>query len=250
MNITKIKTRKFTPPKDNLDSLLDYIPKLRNKSIVTISSKVISICEGHTLPLDAIEYNDLIHNMSTSTLEPFLRGKSGMVLTQVGDMLIESAGVDRSNSNGCYVLLPKDSYKTARKIWELLKRRDDVHELGVVITDSRAIPGRLGAIGFALGLYGFKSANAYAGKSDVFGSAMSKVANIADSLAAAAVLMMGEGDEQTPLAVITGVDQIEYYASNVPLAVARHYSWVDPKLDVYAPLLQSGMWQKGGVKAA
>ncbi len=46
MNVSQIKTRKFLPPKDEIKDLLGYVPKLQDGSIVALSSKVISICEG------------------------------------------------------------------------------------------------------------------------------------------------------------------------------------------------------------
>jgi F420-0:gamma-glutamyl ligase len=48
MKIIQIKTRKILPPKDNLEELLSFVPKLDENSVVAISSKVISICEGST----------------------------------------------------------------------------------------------------------------------------------------------------------------------------------------------------------
>ena len=65
------------------------------------------------------------------------------------------------------------------------------------------MPLRAGVTGVALGYAGFRGVRDYRGKKDLFGkkSRFTK-SNIADALAAAAVLLMGEGDEQTPLVII------------------------------------------------
>jgi len=243
--VTEIKTRKILPPKDDLTQLLSYIPKLTDKSIVAISSKVISICEGHTKPIDSISHELLVNKLSTKVLEPLKRGSNDMILTQIGSLLVESAGVDVSNANGYYVLLPRNPYTSAMVIWKYLKKRDKIKHLGIVITDSHSVPRRKGAEGFALASYGFKAAHVYEDKKDVFGREFHFTASdVADSIAASAVLVMGEGAECTPIAVVTGLANIDYFKKVLPIGTARRYGWVHPNLDVYAPLLDSNLWHK------
>src|SRR6266508_2193439 len=69
------------------------------------------------------------------------------------------------------------------------------------ITDSKTAPLRVGVTGVTLAYSGFQALNDYVGTKDLFGRAwrMIKV-NVVDALATAAVLVMGEGSEQTPLA--------------------------------------------------
>ncbi len=244
MNITQIKTRKIFPPKDSLDELLTYIPKLNNGSIVAVSSKVVSICEGQTIPIESVNHEKLVKRLATLSLEPVKRGKNGMILTQVGNMLVESSGVDMSNANGYYVLLPKDSYKSALNIWTKLKKRDKIKKLGVIITDSHSVPRRKGAEGFALSSYGFKASHIYEEEKDIFGKKFNFTASdVADSLAAAAVLTMGEGNESTPIAVVTDINNIDFFKKKLPLQTAKKYAWVHPNLDVYTPLLKGSQWK-------
>src|SRR5690606_13483335 len=153
MNVLEIKTRKILPPQDDLIQLLSFIPRLDDRSIVAISSKVISICEGHTRPIDSISHEALVNKLSGKVLEPVKRGANDMILTQIGSLLVESAGVDVSNANGYYVLLPRNPYKSAMEIWKYLRKRDKIKNLGVVITDSHSVPRRKGAEGFALASY-------------------------------------------------------------------------------------------------
>lgn len=115
-----------------------------------------------------------------------------------------SAGIDESNSNNKVILLPKDSYKTAKKLCEELRKYYKLKDLGVLITDSRTMPFRVGSVGAALGYAGFKGLKDYRGFKDIYGKILSlSCVNIADSLATTAVLVMGEGKEMQPLALIT-----------------------------------------------
>ncbi len=247
MNIKQIKTRKFLPPKDDTSALLSFIPRLKEKSIVVVSSKVLSICEGNTIPIDTISHEKLVASLAEKTLEPVRRGKNDMILTQVGNLLVESAGVDISNANGYYVLLPKDPYASAQSIWRALKKRDRLKHLGVVITDSHSVPRRKGAISFALAAYGFRAANVYQQQHDIFGKKFHFTAtNVADSIAAAAGLVMGEGNESTPIALVSDVDNVKFFGRALPLRTVRRYSWVHPDLDVYTPLLRASIWQNSG----
>jgi dihydrofolate synthase / folylpolyglutamate synthase len=250
MNVQKIKSRKIKPPKDNIEDLLAQIPKLKDGSVVTISSKVVSICEGNTVPIENISHEDLVNKLADLKIEPIARGPNDMILTQIGDLLVESSGVDVSNSNGYYVLLPKDPFKSAQGIWRHLKKRDGVKRLGVIISDSHSVPRRSGAIGFAIASYGFRSTNVYEDKKDIFGKRFNFTAtDVADSLAAASVLVMGEGGEMTPIAVVTELENIKFFNRPTPLKLAKRYSWVNPELDVYAPLLDAKLWKKPNKKS-
>ena len=91
MNVAEIKTRKIVPPKDDLAALLSYVPRLKEESIVAVSSKVVSICEGQTMPITSISHDDLVERLAGTVLEPIKRGKNDMILTQVGNLLVESA---------------------------------------------------------------------------------------------------------------------------------------------------------------
>jgi F420-0:gamma-glutamyl ligase len=95
------------------------------------------------------------------------------------------------------------------------------------------MPLRAGIVGVALGYAGFKGLRNYVGKGDIFGRKMlfSKT-NVADSLATAAVLCTGEGNEQQPLCLI----------ENPPVVfcdrIKKNEIIIDPKEDIYAPLFK------------
>ena len=142
-----------------------------------------------------------------------------------------NAGVDESNAKGNIILLPKDSFKSAQKLLRKLKQLYKVKLMGVVITDSRVMPLRAGVVGVALGYAGFKGLRDYRGTKDIFGRKLKFTqTDVADSLATAAVLVMGEGKEQKPLCVIEDAP-VEF--SEKP---NRKELTIAPKDDMYRPL--------------
>jgi F420-0:gamma-glutamyl ligase len=98
----------------------------------------------------------------------------------------------------------------------------------------------------ALAHSGFAALNDYAGHPDVFGRPLAVTkANVRDGLAAAAVLAMGEADEQTPLAVIDDLPFVTFQErdpTNEELVDLR----ISLEDDLYAPLLTRAPWQIGG----
>ena len=198
--------------------------------MVVITSKIVALAEGRTA-MDASPANRerLIKEESSFALKTkitWLTIKDGMVMS--------SSGIDESNAKGKLILLPKDSFKSADEIRAKLKKKFKVKNLGVLITDSRIFPLRAGIVGVTLGYAGFQGIRDYRGGKDIFGRIlkMSRT-DVADSLATAAVLCMGEGKEQQPLALITHAP-IEFADK-----VDRKELLVDLKEDLYLPLFQN-----------
>lgn len=174
---------------------------MKDESVIAITSKIVALAEGRVRTIATKEEKiALMEEESDQVLETkwtYLTVKDGQVYA--------SAGIDESNvDTGLVVLLPKDSYGTAQTLRAKLLKHYGIANLGVIITDSRVLPLRQGALGVALGFAGFEGIRDYRGTEDLYGKKL-KVsrANIADSLAVAAVVCMGEGKERTPLAIIT-----------------------------------------------
>lgn len=199
MIIQPIKTRVFQEGDDLFIFVADYFKKLPEKSIIAVTSKIAALAERRTaVAKNAKTKEELIRQeseLAISTKYVWLTVKDGMVMA--------SAGIDESNANGKLILLPKDSFKTAHELCRKLRRKYGVKSLGVLITDSRTAPLRAGVTGSAIGYVGFCGIRDYRGQPDIFGRKFKfSRTNAADSLAAAAVLVMGEGNEQQPLAII------------------------------------------------
>src|SRR2546423_20425 len=92
---------------------------------------------------------------------------------------------------------------TAYKTHKITVGEDIFKILGIIVTDSRVVPLRWGIIGIALSWCGFEALKDYSGQPDIFGRLMKfEKTSLIDSLATAATVTTGEGNEQKPLAVI------------------------------------------------
>ncbi len=141
--------------------------------------------------------------------------------------------------------MAKDIQTSANAIREHLCKKFDLKEVGVIITDSRATPLRWGVTGTVLAHSGFVAIKDYVGQNDLFGRqfAFEKL-HVADSLAASAALVMGEGSEQTPLAVVTDVPFVDFQSRN-PTQEELDSLIIAKEDDLYAPFLTSVKWEKG-----
>lgn len=242
MIVHAIKTRKFLPPRDNLWDLLSAIKTLKEKSIVVVTSKVVSIGEGRCIQISGVNKEELIKQEADKYLPRKFVPKELVMYTLKNNMLIASAGIDESNGNGYFILWPKDANKSAKKIWQFLKNKFNLKNLGIIITDSRLIPLRSGVVGYSIGYFGFKPIKDYRGKIDLFGRKFKmETSNIPDSLASAAVLEMGEGKESKPIAIITDISDIEFTHNDTSDQLS-----INEKEDMFYPFLSSVKWVKGG----
>ncbi|MEK7093006.1 MAG: coenzyme F420-0:L-glutamate ligase [Patescibacteria group bacterium] len=224
MNINAVKTRIFKEGEDLLAFVTKNIPKLKNGSVLVVTSKIVALSEGRTAPVQ--DRKKIIRAESNWALE-----SKYVSLTEKGGMILANAGVDESNADGKLVLLPKDSFKTAQKIRSNILQNVRIRKLGVIISDSRVMPLRAGVVGVALGYAGFKGVRDYRGKKDMFGRKLKFTqTDIADSLATAAALVMGEGSEQQPLCVIEDAP-VEFVNR-----VNKKELLIPMKDDMYAPL--------------
>jgi F420-0:gamma-glutamyl ligase len=88
----------------------------------------------------------------------------------------------------------------------------------------------------------------YVDKPDIFNRPLhSTRASILDGLATSAVLLMGEGNEQTPLAVITDLPFVTFQ-DHAPTSEELQAMQISREDDLYGPLLNSVKWEKGGKK--
>jgi len=246
MIVTSIKTHKITQEDSDLFKILDqYINDLKENSILAVTSKIVSITEGSLLKIeDAVDKDELIKENSQFYL-PRSSNKYNVSFTITNNILSASAGIDESNGNGFYILWPKNPQESANKIREHLSEKFNLKNLGVIITDSKTTPLRWGVTGLTLAHSGFNALNDYIGEPDLFGRPFQyEKLNIADSLASAAVLEMGEGSEQTPLAIIEDLKNIEFQDRN-PSDEELESLKINMEDDLFAPFLEKADWQTG-----
>lgn len=246
MKVYPIKTDKITK-KGKLFQILDkYLPKIKEKSIVAITSKIISICEGNIVATEKIEKEKLIQKEADYYLKA--NNKYNINLTIKNQILIPSAGIDESNGNGYYVLWPKDPQKTANKIRNFIRKKFSLKKVGVIITDSKTTPLRIGTTGITIAYSGFLPLKNYIGKHDIFGKKLIVTkSNLLDGLAAASVLIMGEGNEQTPIAILEDVPFIRFQNRN-PNKKELKELLININEDLYSEILNSVNWKRKSKK--
>jgi F420-0:gamma-glutamyl ligase len=220
------------------------IPQLEEASVIAITSKIVSLCEGSVIPLDEIDKEELVIRESDLYL-PASASKYRHHFTITNNTLIPMAGVDESNGNGQYILWPKDAQGTANQVRAWAKEKFKLRDIGVIITDSTCHPMRRGTNGIMLGYSGFRALNDYVGRPDLFGRPFTvSQADVAGGLAAAAVLQMGEGDEQTPIAILTELPFIQFEDRD-PTAEELATVIIPLEEDLFAPFLTAVQWSKG-----
>jgi len=251
MKITSIKTPIVQVNDDLLAVIANNIDQLPEKSVLVVTSKIISYAQNRLAPIKTggqKEKHELVKKEADSYL-PSSYSQYDIMLALKDGHLTANAGIDESNANGQYVLWPENLQQEVNKIWQFARRHYQVKELGVIVTDSRTWPLRWGVVGTCLVHCGFKQLADYRGEKDLFGREIHFVQlNIAEAMASAAVLEMGEVAEQTPLALIEDIKHIEFQdhePTNLELADLK----IALEDDMYGPFLQAVPWVKNDKKS-
>lgn len=205
---------------DDISSIIASSFEVEDNDIIVLCSTIVSKSEGRLRDLDSYKVNDKARELSEKfECEPeFIQA----VLEESEEILIESpillvkanfgnicinAGVDKSNvEKGRIILPPEDPDRSARSLRAKLKEITG-KDVGVIITDTNGRCFRKGVTGFAIGVSGVTIFRNFVGKKDLFGNPLEKTIEcVVDEIAAFANLLMGEGDEGTPVVVFRGLD--------------------------------------------
>ncbi len=222
MNVELIPV-KVKPMKDKFDlfdTIVQHIEEnkqhISDGDIVVVSSKFVSMSQGSIVALNKIKPSkkaSLIAeklNMDARLAELVLResdfifnGVPGFILALKDGVIAPNAGIDRSNvQHGYAILHPREPFKVA----EELRRKFIAHlgkKVGIVITDSRLMPTRIGTIGIAVAVAGFEPVQDLRGSKDLFGNTLRvTLMATADGIATAANMIMGESDESIPVVMV------------------------------------------------
>lgn len=222
MRVIALETSLIKPKDDLVAAISQAIVrkglKLKDRDILAISSKAIASVDGRILKLNSVSVSRRAYELARKhTLEPqfvelVLReadkiygGVENAILTLKDNNLAINAGVDHKNvPDGCAALLPLDPQHRAESLREEIKQRIG-RDVGVLIVDSRVAPLRLGTRGVTLGVAGFKPIKDYRGERDLFQKPLLITQHaVADDLASAAHLMIGQAGEGTPAVLIRG----------------------------------------------
>ena len=107
------------------------------------------------------------------------------------------------------MLLPENPDRSALRLREALQQEFG-KDLGVIVSDSMNRPWRLGTVGYAIGSAGVTVLEDRRGDTDIFGRELKvTMSNLADSIATAAMLVMGETSERVPAALVQGLSVVD-----------------------------------------
>ncbi len=192
--------------------------------VLVVAQKIVSKAEGRYVKLDDVKPSDRAVEIAQRTgkderrVEVILSESAEIV--KLGPQLVivahklgfvmANAGIDESNishEGGAerVLLLPRDPDGSATE----LKRRLDATfgvSAAVIINDSFGRPWRNGVVGVALGAAGLPSLIDQRGAPDLFGRELrvTEIA-VADELASAASLLMGQAAEALPAVLARGL---------------------------------------------
>jgi F420-0:gamma-glutamyl ligase len=237
-----IKTRTLYPPQDNIYSVIDEsLLTLQENDVLIVTSKIVAIHQGRCIPINEVpNKDDLIKQEAEYFIPRSEVPFAAATLTIKENTLIPSAGIDESNANGYYILWPTKSSTFAKELCLYLKKKYTLKNLAVIITDSHTVPLRWGVLGCAIGFYGLEPLYDYRGKTDIFGRELKMTQqNIVDALAVISVVAMGEGNEQTPIAIVRGAQFVQFTNQET------YPQFIIPKEeDIYKPLLDRFHYKK------
>lgn len=235
MYYTPIKTRRLEPPQDDLFPVLDEsLTSVQPGDLILITSKVVSIHQGRCVPIEGVDKRALIEQEAEYMIERDNVEWPFPPLAITNFTILSGAGIDESNADGHYVLLPERPFDAAEQIWQYLAKKFGFTDFGVIITDSRSQPMRYGAIGVSLSWWGFHPIHSHRGNTDLFGRPLRfEITNIVDAVASGAAAVCGEADECTPLVIARQVPNLRFTDTDT-----RHQVFKSEKEDLFYPLLK------------
>ena len=210
---------------DNLAELICNVTEKQNtpiqeKDVVVITHVAVSKAEGNVVNLDDVSPSERAKEVAKQTgkdpelVEVVLRetkeivrlGPNSIITETKNGIVCANAGVDRSNIEGerNVVLLPKNPDVSAQKIRQEIKKLTGC-DVAVIVSDTHGRPFRMGEINVAIGVAGIKPIRDRRGEKDLFGYVLRiKQTSVADELASAAELVIGQANEGIPVAIIRG----------------------------------------------
>jgi coenzyme F420-0:L-glutamate ligase/coenzyme F420-1:gamma-L-glutamate ligase len=215
------------------DNLADIVLKsiqennlvLEDRDILVFAQKIVSKAEGRTINLASVVPSQRAGELAAQTekdprlVELILRESNEILRTRLGTIVVEhklgfvcaNAGIDHSNVAGpgdqveeWVLLLPEQPDRSAESIRKEIASKSG-KQVGVLIIDSHGRAWRNGTVGVAIGIAGLPGLEDLRGKPDLFGFTLRITqVGVADELAAAASLVMGQAAEGTPVIHVRG----------------------------------------------
>jgi coenzyme F420-0:L-glutamate ligase/coenzyme F420-1:gamma-L-glutamate ligase len=198
---------------------------IQEKDILVVTHVAVSKAEGNVVNLDEFSPSEFAKEIAEKTgkdpalVEVILQESKEIVRIGDGNLITETkhgficanSGVDRSNVQGerNVALLPRNPDASAENIRQEIKRLTG-RDVAVIISDTHGRPLRMGEVNVAIGVAGVKPVRDRRGEKDLFGYVLRvKQTAIADELASAAELVIGQADEGIPVAIIRGYNYLK-----------------------------------------
>jgi len=194
--------------------------------ILAIAQKIVSKAEGQLVALEDVKPSEEASELAQQTekdprlVELILKESKRVLRARPGLIIVEhrlgfvcaNAGIDSSNAapenvegDGFVILLPQDPDASARRIADKLYKETQV-KFGVLIIDSHGRAWREGSVGVTIGADGMNTLLDLRGTPDLFGKRLKTTqVGIADELASASSIMMGQAAEGLPVVHIRGL---------------------------------------------
>ena len=208
-----------------VDALHENRIALEDQDILVIAQKIVSKAEGRTVNLAGVTPSKRAIELAGTTqkdarlVELILQESNEILRTRPGTIIVEhklgfvcaNAGIDHSNVAGeastseeWVLLLPADPGRSAVMIRQAIQATTG-KRVGILIIDSHGRAWRNGTVGAAIGIAGLPGLQDLRGEPDLFGFSLRITqVGVADELAAAASLIMGQAAEGTPVVHVRG----------------------------------------------
>lgn len=210
---------------DNLAQLISAAARkqgtpIRDGDVIVVTHVVVSKAEGIVYNLDDVVPSEFAKTLAKqlkkdpALVEVILRESRAIRRMAAGRLITESkhgfvsanSGVDQSNVAGGRIVapLPKNPDRSARRIRKEISKLTG-KDVAVIISDTHGRPFRMGEINVAIGVAGINPIRDRRGESDLFGYILHvKQTAIADEIASAAELAIGQAGEGIPAAIVRG----------------------------------------------
>ena len=203
---------------------------LEENDILVIAQKIVSKAEGRAVNLTKVTPSHRAIELAARTekdarlVELILQESNEVLRTRLGTIIVEhklgfvcaNAGIDHSNVSALQgegsgvkeeewvLLLPEAPDRSAERIRQAIQSKTG-KKFGVLIIDSHGRAWRNGTVGIAIGIAGVPGLQDLRGEPDLYGFTLRITqVGVADELAAAASLIMGQAAEGTPVVHVRG----------------------------------------------
>lgn len=239
LTLTPLQNIPLIRQDDNLadiivNSLRENEVELKDNDILVLAQKIVSKAEGRMVNLKAVNPSQRATELARQTekdprlMELILQESNEVLRTRIGTIIVEhklgfvcaNAGIDHSNVDSplslgkgldvnenpeeWVLLLPQNPDISSKKMRQEIESKTG-KRIGILIIDSHGRTWRNGTVGAAIGMAGIPGLQDLRGEPDLFGTELRITqVGVADELAAAASLMMGQAAEGTPVVHVRG----------------------------------------------